>query len=142
MNHGCVSLSRRSSVNSRKLAPFMVNQEAETAVKDCDWCPPRDGPCGGPLRRVTSEGQGQKLIPLTSIQPSTSSNFYFLTRKVCKVEPIVACHILRNQRGKRSEDWGSVRMTVASILEVGQEQTKMNNSAGGRSNTLNRKPEY
>ena len=60
MNHGCVSLSRRSSVKSRKLVPFMVNQEAETAVKDCDWCPPRDGPCGGPLRRVTSEGQAQK----------------------------------------------------------------------------------
>ena len=32
-------------------------------------------------------------------------------------------------------------MAVALILEVGQGQTKMNNTAGGRSNTLNRKPD-
>ena len=33
-------------------------------------------------------------------------------------------------------------MAVALILEVGQEKMKMNNTAGGRSNTLNRKPGY
>ncbi len=97
---------------------------------------------GAAVASSANEGQGQKLIPLTSIQPSTSSNFYFSTPKVCIIEPIVACHILRNERGKRSKDWSTVRMAVAVILEVGQEQMKMNNTAGGGSNTLNRKSGY